>query len=414
MRYTTLIARRYLVSSKRVSLISVITGISVAGITLGVAALIVVLSVMNGFFDLVRDLLVSFDPHVRVVSTEGGLRNADSLATLIRAQPEVVSASPYVEGKALLAYDGAADVNKVVIVRGVDSTAAGELPDRVTYGSFDLGRRQGPPGLVMGSPLASRLGVFPGDGASSSVALLSAAGVERLFAQGIGLPPYVRFSVSGLYDYGSVFDENYVFVDLVEAQRLFRSSGAVTGIDVRLQQIDQADGVQRVLQQQLPATGYEVLTWYDIQRSLYDVMRLEKWGASLILVLVIIVAAFNIIGSLTMIVIEKRRDLGVLQAMGVSRAGIRRIFLTEGVLIALVGCGLGLVIGLGLCWLQAEFGLVSLAGAESFIIDTYPVSVQVPDVLAVLAVVFTLCLIAAWYPAHRAAQVEPARAVRNE
>ena len=163
----------------------------------------------------------------------------------------------------------------------------------------------------------------------------------------------------------------------------------------------------------LPEGRFEVLTWYDLQKALYDVMRLEKWGASLILALIIIVAAFNIVGSLTMVVIEKRRDLGVLQAMGVSRRNVRRIFLLEGLFIGGIGSGFGLVLGLALCFLQKEFALVPLASAESFIIDAYPVSVELFDIAVIVTIALTLCVLAALYPAARAASVQPAVAVRT-
>src|SRR5690606_32729920 len=157
---------------------------------------------------------------------------------------------------------------------------------------------------------------------------------------------------------------------------------------------------------------FQVLTWYDLQRSLYDVMELEKWGASIILALIIVVAAFNIVGSLTMIVIEKQRDVGVLQAMGVSRRNIRRIFLTEGALVGLVGTAIGLTLGLSLAFLQKRFELVPLADPESFMIDAYPVSVHFGDILWISAVAVGLCVLAGVYPAIRAATVQPARAVQ--
>jgi lipoprotein-releasing system permease protein len=156
-----------------------------------------------------------------------------------------------------------------------------------------------------------------------------------------------------------------------------------------------------------------VQTWYDLQRSLYDVMRLEKWGASFVLALIIVVAAFNIVGSLTMIVIEKRRDLGALQAMGASRRDIRRIFLLEGALVGVIGSGVGLVLGLGLALAQQHFGLVPLAGAEAFIIDAYPVAVRWGDVALIVVVAVGLCAAASVYPAARASAVEPAQAVRG-
>lgn len=418
MDYRMRIAQRYLVSPKRVSLISVITGISMTGVALGVAALIVVLSVMNGFFSFVRDMLVSIDPHVRIVSVEtGGLANADSVTAVALALPDVQHASAYVEGKALLTHNGSSDMNVVVIVRGVEPemlAGVSSVVSQTDFGTFRLERQEGRAGIVLGMGLGQRYNLLPGGGGvpASEVGLLSAAALERTFTSLLGAPPVSRFAVRGLYQLNHVYDNTHVFIDLREAQRLFRTQHRVTGIELRLTSLDHADAVQRALQAQLDPARYEVLTWYDLQRSLYDVMRLEKWGASAILILIVVVAAFNIIGSLTMVVIEKRRDVGVLQAMGVSRKNIRRIFLYEGLLIGSLGTGAGLILGLGLAWAQQQFGLVPLANAESFLISSYPVVIEWTDVAAITAVAMGLCLLAALYPAYRAAAIQPAEAVK--
>ena len=422
MDYRFLIARRYLATSRRVTLVSVISGLSVAGVALGVTALIVVLSVMNGFYDIVRDLLVSFDPHVRIESVEGrGLTEADSLLRVVEGFEHVESAAAYVEGKALLTYDGAPDETQVVVVRGVeasafsDSLGQGGAAASTTSGRFDLARRDEQAGIVLGASLGLRLGLYPGldDTTGSRVALLSAPGIERMLTQPLGLPPLQPFAVRGLYELEPVYDASHVFIELGEAQRLFRMPGEVSGIELRLDDLEHAEAVKAALERQLDPERLRVQTWYDLQRSLYDVMRLEKWGASFVLALIIVVAAFNIVGSLTMIVIEKRRDLGALQAMGASRGDIRRIFLLEGLLVGVVGSGLGLVLGLGLAFAQQQFGLVPLAGAESFIIDAYPVAVRAWDVVLIVAVAVGLCAAAALYPAARASAVEPAQAVRG-
>ncbi len=421
--YRFLIARRYLAASRRVTLVSVISGLSVAGVALGVTALIVVLSVMNGFYDIVRDLLVSFDPHVRIESVEGrGLTNVDSLLRVAQSLDHVESATAYVEGKALLTYKGAPNETQVVVVRGVDARTFGDsLAQRggaaasTTSGSFDLARRDEQAGIVLGASLGLRLGLYPGlsDDTGSQVALLSAPGIERVLTQPLGLPPLQPFTVRGLYELEPVYDAGHVFIDLPEAQRLFRMVGEVSGIELRLDDLGRAEAVKAALQQRLDPAKVRVQTWYDLQRSLYDVMRLEKWGASFVLALIIVVAAFNIVGSLTMIVIEKRRDLGALQAMGASRSDIRRIFLLEGLLVGVIGSGIGLALGLALAFAQQHFGLVPLAGAESFIIDAYPVAVRAWDVVLIVVVAVGLCAAASLYPAARASAVEPAQAVRG-
>jgi lipoprotein-releasing system permease protein len=418
------IARRYLASPRRVTLVSVISALSVAGVALGVTALIVVLSVMNGFFDVVRDLLVSFDPHVRIEAVEGRrIDNPDSLLAIAAEIDGVESVAAYVEGKALLTYDGAPGSTQVVVVRGVDTGAlAGasgdaRLADAVTSGRFDVGAasEHEPPGIVVGSSLSMQLGLYPGiEGAGGSrLGLLSAQGLERLLTQPLGLPPQQAFTVRGVYELQPAYDRTNVFVGIAEAQRLFRMPGQVTGVELRLFDLDRAGSVQAALERRLDPERYRVSTWYDLQRALYDVMQLEKWGASFILMLIIVVAAFNIVGSLTMIVIEKRRDLGALRAMGATRRDIRKIFLIEGLLVGCVGAGIGLVLGLGLALLQQATGFVPLAQAEAFIIDAYPVSIRVIDVTLITLVAVGLCVVAAIYPASRASAVEPAQAVRG-
>ncbi len=413
MDYRFQIARRYLISRKEVSLISVITGISTVGVILGVAALIVVLSVMNGFYDLVRDLMVAVDPHVRITSTgERGIAEADSLARLALDVPHVESAAPYVEGKALLVHSGTADENRVVVVRGVDPERlrTNQIVQQMGFGSFDVAARDGTAGVVVSRRLAQQIGLLPESNvrAGSTVGLLSAPALERTVTQLLGAPPIRRFEVRGLYEMQqAAFDDNYVFTSFEEAQRLFRMQGRASGIELRLDDLERAERVKEALHARLPDGAFTVQTWYDLKRSLYDVMRLEKWGASAILMLIVLVAAFNIVGSLTMVVIQKRRDVGVLQAMGVSRRNVRRIFLAEGLLI-------GLAVGLGLALLQKYFELVPMAQAESFLIDAYPVSVHWADVVLVASIALGLCVLAALYPAARAAAIEPAQAVQMD
>ena len=417
MDYRLQIARRYLLGQRRVSLISVITAVSTVGVTLGVAALIVVLSVMNGFYDVVRDLLVSYDPHVRIVGAEGQpLVQADSLVHIARDLPHVEAASPYVEGKALLLHEGNVNPNRVVRVRGIDLGAlpAAHTPEAF-FGTFTVDAvPNGPPGIVVGFGLGQRLGLSPGETHSqaSRVALLSANALEQTLTQIFGPPPLQHFAVRGLYQtQQAASDVATVFIDLPAAQQLFRTGTSVTGIDLRIDNLERAAEVKQALRTRLGSAPYSVETWYDARRSLYDVMRLEKWGASAILLLIVVVAAFNIVGSLTMVVIEKRRDVGVLQAMGVSRADIRRIFLLEGALIGALGTGLGVGMGLTLALLQQHFNLVPMAQAESFLIDAYPVSIHLLDIGGIAVVAFGLCVCAAIYPAWRASSIEPARAV---
>ncbi len=408
MDYRLFIARRYLHSRQRIPLVTIISGISMAGITIGVAALIVVLSVMNGFYGIVRDLLVSMDPHVRIVSENGrgfADETAEEIAQESRQLSQVLSAEPYVEGKALLITPNQSDVNRIVIARGVASHA---MDARIVAGEFDTQEQ----GIVMGFRLAQRLGLSSGDDPSRAL-LFSAQGLGQMLTRIFSPPVAHQFRVRGLYQLEETYDNTHVFIGIEEAQQLFHLKGAVTGVELRLTDLDQAEAVKESLESKYPQ-GLKIQTWYDLQRSLYDVMRLEKWGASLILILICIVAAFNIVGSLTMVVIEKRRDVGILQAMGATTRDIQGLFLMQGAFIGLIGTGAGFLIGLGIVLIQKHFQLVPLLGAESFIIEAYPVSIQSLDLLLTGTVTIGLCLLAALYPAWRAASVQPSRAVAQD
>ncbi|MEM8488271.1 MAG: FtsX-like permease family protein [Bacteroidota bacterium] len=425
MDYRFYIAKRYLASRKQVTLISIITGISIVGVALGVAALIVVLSVMNGFSDVVRGLMVGLDPHIRIVSAEErSFSNADSLMDQVLAHPEIDNIASYVQGKALLLHDGMSDMNRVVIVRGVDEkriASVSNVVDKTTLGSFSVTREDGLPGMVIGMSLGQDLDLFPvldegdiprGSGQKEGrVQLLSAPGIERMM-RNIFATPLSVYEVRGVFEMEPTYDETHVFVSQAEAQRLFKMPGKVSGVELRLADLEDAARIKAELAGYIDTERFEVRTWYDLQKSFYDVMELEKWGASLILALIVVVAAFNIIGSLTMVVIEKRHDIGVLKAMGVSRRDIRRVFLYEGLLIGVIGTGVGLVIGLGLSLAQQHFSLFRLASAESFILDAYPVSIELFDVSLIVFVAMSLCMLAAIYPAMRAASIEPAAAVQ--
>jgi lipoprotein-releasing system permease protein len=278
--YRFQIARRYLASRREVSLISIITGISMTGVTLGVAALIVVLSVMNGFYDFVRDLLVSVDPHVRIVNTDTrGLTNADSLRKVAQSVDHVEGASSYVEGKALLLPSGNVDRSQVVQVRGVDPASMGTTTPAMAMGRFDVSQDpNGRSGIVMDASIGRSLGLVPGreNPSISTVGLLSAPAVEQTLTQIFASPPVQRFEVRGLFEMRAAADRRRVFVGIEEAQRLFQTGSRVSGIDLRLDNLERAGAVKTQLQQRLAPDRYEVKTWYDLQQSLYDVMRLEK------------------------------------------------------------------------------------------------------------------------------------------
>lgn len=410
MKVTSLIARRYLTSKKHISLISTLTMISVSGVTLGTALLIIVLSVFNGFYDVVKSLLLNHDPDIRIESAGGrAFYISDEDFEEISDLPEVVNLSRFVEGKTIISYKG--DRHRVIDVKGVETRPfrqLANLDETITTGALDFDVKNQRPGILVSREIAADLGATVGE----DVVLMSAAGMQRALTQFSG-PRAFNFQVRGIYHMQQITETSVIFLDLEAAQRLFNYRRTITGIDINLEDHQQANRVKETLEASL-GDGVTVRTWYDLQRPLYDVMNLEKWGAYLILMIIILVAVLNIIGSLTMIVIQKKRDIGILRSYGMQQTGIRDIFLKQGFYIGLTGCILGGSLGLILSWLQDKYELVKLAGAESFIITAYPVSIAWTDVALVLSGSLILCIIASIYPASRASKIEPATAIRYE
>lgn len=408
MKTTGFIAKRYLFSKKHVSLISTLTVISIAGVTVGIALLIVVLSVFNGFFDVIKGFLLQNDPDIRIESVEQDVfLYAGDMEDKLSGIPEITAISPFVTGKALMVHSK--DKNKVVQVKGVDMKAffrINDLSENLVSGTADLSVQEGSLGMLVSEQLMGELGLKAGD----EVSVLSASGMRKSLTQ-FSLPRNYRFEVRGSYSQIQIIEGAAVYVDVKATQRLFEVRNQISGIDIRLEDPAAADRIKETLNAELEE-GFQISTWYDLQRPLYDIMYLEKWSSYVILMIIVIVAVLNIVGSLTMIVIQKNRDIGVLQTMGFTPADVKNIFVRQGFYIGLIGCVIGGGLGLFLSWLQKQYGLIKLSSA--FIIDAYPVNIEVMDVSIVLAGSLVLCLLASWYPARRAASVAPADAIRYD
>lgn len=406
MKIQAFIARKMLNNSGQVSLLRTLTWISVGGISLGVALLIIVLSVFNGFFNVIEDLLAGWDPDVRIERFDRRPFQSDSLVNSFQDWPELAMISPFVEGKALLANPKKRD--KVVLVRGVEMERFFQLQavkDNLEDGNLDLSVRKGRVGLLMGQRLAYDLAIHVDD----AVGLTSASGMQKQLTQ-FALPRSVPFEVRGIFNMEEVFEGSSVFVDLRTAQRLFDTRTAVHGLDIQLSNRKDADRIKAQLMEQLPA-GLVAKTWYDLQKPVYDVMRLEKKAAFIFLMLIVAVAVLNIVGSLSMIVIRKRMDIGVLRTLGLSRADIRAIFLRQGLRIGLIGSGLGTILGLFGAWLQKSYKVVKLS--DAFIIDAYPIAIQAGDLAVVVLGALLCCLLASFYPARKAADLAIVDAIRE-
>lgn len=413
MDYELLIARRYLQSKQRSGFLSVITFIAVGGVILGVAALVIMLSVTNGFSGEVKNRLIGMNAHVTVGRyRDEPIGDADSLLSLLKAQPDVIAAAPIIEGKLVLATSEEMDG---VIVWGIDPESFGtvsDLPRHLRYdkeGQFHFGVGPGAkaPGIVLGSYLADRLRVGLGD----QVILMSIRNqsLEDVMAGGLTpkLHPFVVTDIfeSGMYHY----DDNFAFVSLDDARRVLDLRG-VSKLHLRVVDVDDATHVHQLLDAAL-AYPYHVSDWTQQFPELFHWMELEKWVIFIALSLIIVVAAFNITSILTMSILIKTPEIGILRAMGAKARGIARIFVFQGLFIGLFGTAMGCLTGLAVCFVQDRFRVVSIP-SDIYIISSLPVDMQALDFALVAAVSITICLLAAVIPARRAASLQPVDAIR--
>lgn len=405
----TFIARRYLLSKRNIRFTNVIGYISVAGITIGVAALLIALSVFNGFNGVVTSVLLGFDPHLRI-ETKGALSKdqISGIEKVVLRSPGVKAFSPFISGKAMIVTKYA---NKVVYLRGVDEARIGNvsgLQEKIVLGSLALRDSAGVSGIVLGATLADRLASVIGD----EVSIISPTGFQSTFS-GTATPPMHRFRVTGIYESNNKdYDASYAYISLQAGQSVFEMGESFSGLEMRLTDLSESESMKSELAKQL-SPDLVISTWYDLHRTLYLVMNIERWAAYVLLSLIIVVATFNMLGSLTMSVIEKQRDIGVLKSMGMTSRRIIRIFMVEGMIIGTIGTLLGLVIGLGVLYVQVHFQLFRL-DTSVYIIPAIPVDIRWSDFISITAASLGLSWLASYYPARRAAATLPAEALRWE
>jgi len=392
-----LFAWRYFRSSKSTNAINIIAWISMLAIAVGTAALIVVLSVFNGFEGLVKELYSDFYADMRIVPVEGKTFHiSDEQIRKIRQTKGVAIISFVAEEKAVL--NGA--FQSIVSLKGVDNqfTQINKInsPKHILRGKFDLGTIEDPK-LVVGAGIENAAGVDVTKGIYPAVIYLPNKEAAKLSSEDGLLSAKVM--PSGTFAVQQDFDNAYVFSNLGFVKYMLgMKADEFSGIEMKLS--DDPDKVKKILQIQL-GTGFRIETRYEQNKSLYGVMEVEKWVIYGILSLILIVAAFNMIGALTMLVLEKQKDIAVLKAMGANDQMVQKIFLSEGLLLAGIGGGAGIVIATFICWLQIQFKLIKLGG-NSFIIDYYPVKMAVGDFFLVTGTVLLIALFAAWLPSRKA------------
>lgn len=410
MKFETFVAKRYLVSKHKINFITIISFLSIAGITLGVAALIVVLSVFNGFGSLVTSFLVSFDPDVRIETINPEIRyNQDYYKEKLSGISEIKSYSPFVSGKAVAVRGRETQVINLKGIPEDAGTSIYELKKNIIFGRYSLEENDGIKKVVLGLRLADQLETLIGD----TLTLISPSNIEDVISQ-TSLPIMESFVVAGIYNSSNnEYDETYMFTSLSSAQQLFRMNGRIHGVDVRLTSINKSEEVKKKLESILNPDDNTVKTWYDFHRELYSVMQIERWSAYIILSLIIAVATFNILGSLSMSVIEKKRDIGILASMGADKKSIIRIFMFEGILIGIIGTAAGALLGYFICYLQLKFKIYPLDPTQ-YKIDALPMQIRLSDFFVISGMSLLLSFFASLIPAGRAAKVNALEAIKWE
>ncbi len=405
------IAARYLRSRPTSGFITLLTGISMAGVALGVSALLIVLAVMNGFENEIQSRIAGTDAHVVLLGGDtGGVSDGSGLAQRLRTQPGVAGVAPFTYSKAMAFREG---LSEGLVVKGVDLAAERSV---TTIGqhmtpmldSIPSQTLQGEPGIVLGSEVAARLGVHAGDRI-----LLATLQGDR--ASAFGYSPKLRpFRVVGVFTSGLyTYDSSFGFTSIAASQRFFELGDQVTGVEVKLTDMFAAPAMAESLLRVAGQPGLRSNNWIELNRNLFTWMKLEKTMMFLILALIILVAAFNIVSTLFMVVMEKRRDIGVLKSLGATPDFILRVFLFEGMLIGTVGTAAGTALGALMIFILKRYPFIHLPG-DVYFIETLPVRPEAGDFAAVILAAFVLCLAAALYPAWQASRLDPVTTIRRQ
>lgn len=410
MSFEIFIAKRYLVSKHKLNFITIISLISAIGITLGVAALIVVLSVFNGFGSLVTSILVNFDPHIRITAvSEEAFDRMDNVAKLLSGTSDVVSYYPFVQGKSIILKE---NQTSIVDLKGLtfESRKKTEgFENNIRFGKFDTKKKDGIYGIILGLNLATKIQSLVGD----TVTITSFNNLSKSAATYM-MPGVKRFVVRGIFESNNNdYDMYSVFTALEPAQDLMGMRNRVQGYEVYLDNINNSDKVKIFLEEHLDKKLFSISTWYDLHKDLYSVMQIERWAAYIILSLIIAVAMFNVLGSLAMSVIEKKKDIGILKSMGAKDKSILRIFMFEGLLLGVIGTLLGSILGYFIVFLQIHFKLYPLDPTK-YIIDSLPIEIRISDFFAVAGMAIFLSFIASLIPAKRAVKIHTVEAIKWE
>ena len=399
MTYESSIALRYLRSKRKERFISFTTWAAAIGIAIGVMALIVVIAVMTGFQDEIRDRILGVNPHMLISDLSGEIVNPGQVVATVKNTEGVAAAFPFIT------FQGLAESGRRVsgvVVKGVDPKDLTFLSHLVKQGSIDALRERG--SILVAKELARELGVKTGD---VFTILVPFGGISPMGAT----PETVRVRVGGIFQTGMYDIDNMLMVmSLADVQALL--GAGVSGIEVKLKDVYAADKVRTAVAQKL-GLRYIMRTWMEMNRNLFSALKLEKIAMFIILVLIIFVASFNIISSLVMTVMEKKKDIAILKAMGAKNRSIMKIFMAEGLTIGVFGALVGSVIGYLMCVIQNWLHVIKLS-EEVYTINVLPMKISVPDVLLIASVTIVICLVSTLYPSYKATKIDPVETLRYE
>ncbi|MHC1707602.1 MAG: ABC transporter permease [Bacteroidales bacterium] len=402
MRFPFFIARRYFFAKKSHNIINLISGISLVGVMIGTMSLVTVLSVFNGFETLVTSLFNSFNADYQITAVEGKTFESNAIEwSEIKSLPGVKSVNPCLEEKALIIYKSK---QVIATLKGVESGYGYDsgLDTMLVDGDFVLERNNVPFG-VCGYGVAYQLDLVINDQQHP---------LEIYFPRKKGLSSvnpadafnFKQLSAAGVFSVQQEFDLQYVFIPLKLMTELVESPGKLTSVEIRIDKQLSVNTLHARIAE-IAGTDFVVKNRFQQEELLFKIMRSEKWAIFLILTFILIIATFNVIGSLTMLILEKKKDISILSSLGAHKSEIRRIFLLEGWLISFIGSLSGLFIGFILCWLQQHYGIVRLGETPgTFLVQAYPVSMNYLDFLGVFITVNIIGFIAAWFPSKRISQ----------
>jgi len=408
MSFETFFSLRYLKAKRKQGFISIITGISILGIMIGVMALIVVLAVMNGFREDLMKKILGVNSHLLIMSYKGGIRDTEAVIKKVLEVDGVLSATPFIYSQVMIKHAG--NISGPIL-RGVDPATAGTVTDidsMIKGGSLNALKESENDlkGIIIGSELSKHIGALPGD----TVTLVSATGkltpLGRVANEG-------KFKVKALFESGMYeYDSSLVFLSLTDAQDFLSLGEEVTGIELKVEDINESDKIGQIIQDKL---GYPYWTkdWKVMNKSLFSALKLEKAAMFIILSMIVLVGALNIISSLVMLVMEKSRDIAILRIMGTSSRSIMSIFIFQGLFVGLVGTILGLMSGSFLCYLLARYEFIELP-PDVYYISTLPVRMEWLDVVSIVVAAIIISFLATVYPSWQASKVNPVEALRYE